>query len=358
MVMMMMMNDMEIMDEGNEGMVHETVLLLVLPFLSVKDLAHVSETSKFFLQHILQCHDLWKVTFQNIDRKIARPKPLLANADLSRAWYNEERDIMRIPPRIHGHHDKYDWYRPNPRDIPVRRHPTKPLQYYLESGVYSIWRLNEDGDLIDQMASNWYWSNKIEFPRQFPVWCHDCKISLRNTPELISHCSQNSHIFNGCLELLDPRLFVGFEEHSVHNKAKAIAEFPNKVRSFIRELTTEPKNTQQMATIAEDTKGAFKMIREEECFDIFGIDGIYNYSIDFSSCNVEQVTEYCIHWLVDKVLSGDMCIPLRVAHTGWNAGDHCTMEGIVSSNLIYHLCTNLHDGSFSNNDFANLLPFN
>lgn len=323
-------------DEIPEQAVNETVFQLVLPFLDISDLLSTSSTCKFLLTQARK-DNLWKQEYQNQDSKIARTSIIDEIPESGHTFH--QRALMSIPPRAHGAPcltcldiEDATMYHPHPRDRHARRHPGKQLYYILYFGAYADWALNADGDLVDCFI-NGEPGNEVYLPREFPVYCSACQVSLGSSQELFDHCKRDSHICAVHPELMmDPRLLEDFEGNNIFERTRALKQYQSSIQDLFYESITENKNLMVMQDYA---------VRFH--FALFVSNAVT--AVPPLQLTLEFVTAYCASQGARQFLGGNKTV-IAAHFVGWSVIPfQFIFDDMFSCFMAMHECAVL-DGFF------------
>ncbi|CAJ1961403.1 unnamed protein product [Cylindrotheca closterium] len=321
--------------------INEIVLKLALPFLSIRDLLAVSVVNHHFLHHVKSRNDVWSCFHQEFDSRhsFLESSCSCRGGKLSRI----DRLMMRIPPRIHG--DKVsvdqDKFRPHPLDSAAREYDDdddrSSLIYCMEFGNCPHWNIDrESGELLDgffRMEGTTI-RELVPLPREFPVYCEDCRTWLHSTEQLIEHCKSDSHLFAKEPRLIDPRSKQGFQELSAFEKTKALTIYLLAVSAVFREITMSPGSQEAMDWFTSLVHCIMQMILRQTV----GLEDHHPDAIS-DSWTRDVISELCIDYITDAFLSGATCAHLVVTYNGWKpAAGECLLHG-----LGIYLCTQASD---------------
>ncbi|CAJ1961401.1 unnamed protein product [Cylindrotheca closterium] len=278
---------------------NETVLKLALAFLSIRDLLAVSAVNHHFLKHVRSRNDVWVCFYQEFESYHSFPC-------LGGALSEVHRLMMRIPPRMHGDKIVPDSFRLHPLDSAARQHDDDddwgPLLYCMECGTCPYWNIDdESGELLDiffRMEGAFH-QEHLYLPRDFPVFCEDCKVWLYSTEHLIEHCKSDAHLFAREPRLLDPRCKQGFQELSAFERTKALTIYPLSVYAVFREITMSPSSQEEIDVITSNIQRLMRRVVTQ----IFGPED-YDPDVVSDCCTSDVISEFCIDFVTDAFFSG------------------------------------------------------
>lgn len=266
---------------------NEVLLLLILPFLDYSTLATVAVTNKALLRQVRQRNELWEPLVVKLETEIVQP----------RFKYK----FLRIPPRDS-----------TKRSLLRINDGNELFELVCQERMYDTFKLDYKGDLqsIFHVSGT---TIKFHIERTFPVYCVDCKVSCATQRELYHHCCEDSHIFQRCPELHDPRRRNDYDDLTLYAKAMALGHFRCRIERYFREAAMQPKNKQVFRGVT------WRIIQQLEEWDSDETRRAC-FPNDPSIATVENVTAGCIQWATADYIAGNTTEAIMGAHQGYYIG--------------------------------------
>jgi hypothetical protein len=300
-------------------------IILSLGWLLERDVSSVSMVNRRALLPAARDDYLWEASLSKLEEL-----PLHDNVDVSAVDFptDFDKEIMSLPPRIHGERRADRWRVPHCRDRVARRHPKGPLVLYgawkIENGkLYDGFVQDDDRQLGSQKEVLW-------LERDFPIHCNSCRgVTLNSSAELFQHCGRYEHIFAAQkeeervpAEFVDPRHNAHYQTLSTFDKARVLSEYQSMVVAYFRAPMSEAALA-NMEGIVEMVKRIVFEIYEPglQMDDETGLGLLENdFDAALNRCTLERTVNACIEeFAVKKFYEYGAGTYYDIIRNGWES---------------------------------------